>query len=143
MHLNFRKSKIALIFVIACIGGPDHLYAQQVSRSWAAIAIFCIPENGGCKGITGGRGYGQTEALARHAAITDCKNGDIDPSQARYCKVVRAFNQGCIYVAAGCRKSSSVCGYAIGSTEPEAESKCSSQGFDCSNKFVVGGCAGK
>jgi hypothetical protein len=85
-----------------------------------------MPGIGGCRGITGGRGYGQTEALARSAAIADCKNGDINPSQGRYCKVVRTFNQGCAYLVAGCRKSSSVCGYGIGPTEPEAESKCAS-----------------
>jgi hypothetical protein len=137
-----HKANSALMLVIACLAVGNA--AQAANHSWGAIAIFCVPDSNGCKGITGGRGYGETEALARNAALADCKSGDIDRSQGRYCKVVRAFNRGCVYVVAGCRKSSSVCGYATGPTEPEAESKCASQGFDCSNpQFVVSGCAGK
>jgi hypothetical protein len=143
MLQKIHLSKIALMLMMACFIVLD-AYAQQPDRSWGAIAIFCVPNGSGCNGITGGRGYGRTEAIARTAAISDCKGGDINLSQARYCKVVRTFNQGCVYVVAGCRKSSSVCGYAIGLTEREAESRCASQGFDCSSPlFTVGGCVGK
>jgi hypothetical protein len=135
------KSILLMLAPIACLGIAN-AFAQELNRSWAAIAIFCVPAHGGCKGITGGGAYGRTAALARHAAIADCKNGDIDLSQARYCKIVRAFNRGCLYVVAGCRKPS-VCGYGVGPTVREASSRCTAQGFDCSKpQFTAGGCVG-
>ena len=143
MTTVIHRKTIALILAVllepVCPGR-----AQDANRTWGAIAIFCPPIFGGCKGITGGGGYGRTRTLARKAAISDCVNGDIKLTEARYCKIVRAFNRGCAYVVAGCKKDSSVCGYALGATEAEAAKRCAREGFDCSiPQFGVGGCVGK
>jgi hypothetical protein len=142
-NFELRPKPIVLILLGIMWFGIAPARARERDRPWGAIAIFCVPAHGGCKGITGGGAYGRTAALARHAAIADCKNGDIDLSQARYCRIVRAFNQGCVYVVAGCRKSS-VCGYGVGPTVREAGNRCEAQGFDCSKpQFTAGGCVGK
>jgi hypothetical protein len=138
----FCRTSIVLAVLLSC-QSADAAQAQGTDRSWAAIAVFCPPARGGCKGIAGGGGYGRTKGRATKAAVADCVNGDIDLSDARYCKIIRAYNRGCAYVVAGCNKASSVCGYALAGTEPEAERNCASQGFNCSDPaFVIGGCVG-
>jgi hypothetical protein len=121
-----------MIISVGCISSG---HAQ--GRAWGAIAVCDGPQDGCVNSSTpGGANFGPTRQAAIEAVLADCR-ANLNPGFK--CHIAHVFHHGCAYFAAGC--TSQRCGWAIGSSQPEAIRKCIQRigGGSCQSE---GGCAG-
>lgn len=105
------------------------------AAEWNSVAAG-IDEGSNRSWVGVGYGEGATAEAARRAAMRKCRETGISS-----CKVIGAWNQGCVYVTTGTGKSGTgVVGWGSGETRREAHEKCIDNGKLETCKDPIGGC---
>src|ERR1700687_1780707 len=111
----------AITFFVAC-----SFYAgESAAADWIAVAATHWKDGGGtAHSAIGYSGVRHSEEEARATALDACNS-----SGGVGCKVLGAWDSGCIYITSG--GSSDKAGYGAGATAAEALSNCRGEGLVC------------
>lgn len=130
-----RKSLLIAVTAIATLLS----FQSHALADWAALTVCTVQGKNGMEAVSTGFGTGPSQDSAKSLSLSDARK-DINPASPWRCSAVRVFNRGCGYLAGGCSDEKKRCGWAMGATLEEAQSKLSSQGYGTGE--TEGGCAG-
>jgi len=116
-------------FFIAALFAAIHLFSPTQSEAAGSIGVLvscCFPGAKGCLNLGIGYGSGASQKAAISAATAEAMEGTNKSPQWK-CSTVRTINDGCAYLAAGCRGQ--ICITANGATHDEAVTNLRSKGY--------------
>jgi hypothetical protein len=122
---------IAKLIVTIGVFVASNAYAEESSR-WIAVAATHWKDGGGtAHSAIGYSGIRRSEDEAAASALDACNS-----SGGVGCKVLGAWDSGCIYITSG--SSADKAGYGAGESVAQALNNCRGEGLVC--KPPVGGC---
>jgi hypothetical protein len=126
------KTSRILILAIGTFVACSFYAGESAAADWIAVAATHWKDGGGtAHSAIGYSGIRHSEEDARASALDACNS-----SGGVGCKVLGAWDSGCIYVTSG--SSSDKAGYGAGGSAAEALSNCQGEGLVC--RQPVGGC---